>query len=573
MEGRDFSADLFGPSPDAGKDFSADLFGEEKPKNRSTELFDEKPKEKTGREGESLFPRLLGKTVGTPVDYVLGSVADVPLQVAAGGAGAFKSIVDYFGAGSSAGKALESTQDYLIGLTSAQSKNDSKEIARIMKDAQDKGVLDQLMAAAKAFTVAPVDLIASGFGSIAPVVLTTAATILSGGSALAATAGSLGLGAVMGGGTVKGSIYDATKAVLKEKTRLSDAEIEKAAEAAQSYGGENLDSILIGMGLGAVAARTGAEAILARSLAKGAAKSEATKATVAQATKEATEKAAAAGVKKNAIRKGGEEFLTETAQAGQEKFAQNLAEVRQGFDTPLMRGVISQGALEGLAGTALGAYSGGREAYKAKYEVARDKGESEKTEEEKTFMDPSDVSTVKTSQKDQTDEQKAMLTSSVASNGAPPANVDETEPAPIDDKTTNAQKYMDEVDATGKKNQSKLKKIISDLGLDVEVGKGFNERAITAIKAKLAEGAPSATTTESVEPTDRDGTKLAISSEDVTKTGDESATGSDADRVVSDGTAIGPATTGEAAQSPALDALKAKRAELTQQRVKVLGAV
>jgi hypothetical protein len=571
MEGRDFSANLFGPPPDAGKDFSADLFGEEKPKNRSTELFDEKPKEKTGREGESLFPRLLGKTVGTPVDYVLGSVADIPLQVAAGGAGAFKSIVDYFGAGSSAGKALESTQDYLIGLTSAQSKNDSKEIARIMKDAQDKGVLDQLMAAAKAFTVAPVDLIASGFGSIAPVVLTTAATILSGGSALAATAGSLGLGAVMGGGTVKGSIYDATKAVLKEKTRLSDAEIEKAAEAAQSYGGENLDSILIGMGLGAVAARTGAEAILARSLAKGAAKSEATKATVAQATKEATEKAAAAGVKKNAIRKGGEEFLTETAQAGQEKFAQNLAEVRQGFDTPLMRGVISQGALEGLAGTALGAYSGGREAYKAKYEVARDKGESEKTEEEKTFMDPSDVSTVKTSQKDQTDEQKAMLTSSVASNGAPPANVDETEPAPIDDKTTNAQKYMDEVDATGKKNQSKLKKIVSDLGINVEVGKGFNERAITAIKAKLAEGAPSATTTESVKPTDRDGTKLAVSSEDITKTGDETTAGSDADRVVSDGTAIGSATTREAAQSPALDALKAKRAELTEQRVKLYG--
>jgi hypothetical protein len=511
------------------------------------------PQEPTSREGESLFPRMLGKTVGTPLDYVLGPVADVPLQVAAGGAGAFKSIVDYFGAGSAAGKALESTQDYLIGLTSAQSKNDSKEIARIMKDAEDKGFLDQLMAAAKAFTVAPVDLVASGFGSIAPVVLTTAATILSGGSALAATAGSLGLGAVMGGGTVKGSIYDATKAILKEKTKLSDAEIEKAAEQAQAYNGENLDNILIGMGLGAASARTGAEAILARSLAKGAAKSEATKAAVSQATKEATEKAAAAGVKKNAIKKGGEEFITETAQAGQEKFAQNIAEQRQGFDTPTMRGVVGQGVLEGLAGTAMGAYAGGREAYKAKYEVAKDKGESEKTEEEKTFMDPSDVSTVKTSQKDLTDEQKAMITSSVTSNGAPPANVDETEPAPIDDKTTNAQKYMDEVDATGKKNQSKLKKIISDLGLDVEVGKGFNERAITAIKAKLAEGAPSATTTESVEPTDRDGTKLAVSSEDITKTGDESTTGSDADRVVSDGTVIGPATTREAAQSPALD--------------------
>ena len=571
MEGRDFSANLFGPPPDAGKDFSANLFGEEKPKDRSAELFGEKPKEKTGREGESLFPRLLGKTVGTPVDYVLGSVADVPLQVAAGGAGAFKSIVDYFGAGSAAGKALESTQDYLIGLTSAQSKNDSKEIARIMKEAEDKGLGSQLMAAAKAFTVAPVDLVASGFGSIAPVVLTTAATILSGGSALAATAGSLGLGAVMGGGTVKGSIYDATKAILKEKTKLSDSEIEKAAEKAQAYNGENLDSILIGMGLGAASARTGAEAILARSLAKGAAKSEATKAAVAQATKEATEKAAAAGVKKNAIMKGGEEFLTETAQAGQEKFAQNLAEVRQGFDTPLMRGVVSQGVLEGLAGTAMGAYSGGREAYKAKYEVAKNKGETELTNEEKTFMDPSDVSTVKTSQQDLTDEQKAMLTSSVASNGAPPANTDVSIPTPVDEKTTNAQKYMDEVDATGKKNQSKLKKIVSDLGIDVEVGKGFNERAITAIKAKLAEGAPSATTTESVKPTDRDGTKLAVPPENITKTGDESAAGSDTDRVVSDGTATGSAIAGETPQSLALKELKAKREALTQQRLKLFG--
>lgn len=530
------------------------------------------PQELTTREGESLFPRLLGKTVGTPVDYVLGSVADVPLQAAAGGAGAFKSVVDFFGAGSAAGKALESTQNYLIGLTSAQSKNDSKEIARIMKEVEDKGLGDQLLAGAKAFTVAPVDLLFYGFGSIAPVILATAGTILSGGSTLAAGAATLGLGSVMGGGTIKGGIYDATKAILKEQTKLSDADIEKAAQQAQASDGKNLDSILLGMGLGAIASRTGAEAIIARSLAKGVATKEATKIAVAQATKEATEKAAAAGVKKQAIKKGGEEFVTETAQAGQEKFAQNLAEVRQGFDTPLMRGVISQGVLEGLAGTAMGAYAGGREAYKAKYEVARDKGELNLTDEQKRYMDPSDVSTVKTSQKDLTNEEKALIESSTAYNGTPPANIDETTPTSVDDKTTNAQKYMDEVDATGKKNQSKLKKIISDLGIDVEVGKGFNERAITAIKAKLAEGAPSATTTESVEPTDRDGTKLAISSEDVTKTGDGATTGSDADRMVSDGTTTGPAAIGKAAQSPALDALKAKRAELTQQRLKVLGS-
>jgi hypothetical protein len=251
-----------------------------------------------------------------------------------------------------------------------------------MKEVEDKGLGSQLAAAAKAFTVAPADLVFSGLGSIAPIVLTTAATILSGGTALVAGATTLGLGAVMGSGTVKGSIYDATKAILKEKTKLSPEEIEKYAQQAQSYNGENLDSILLAAGIGAVGARTGAEAIIARSLAKGVATKEATKLAVDEATKEATKLAARRGVKQNAIRKGGEEFITETYQAGQEKFAQNLAENRLGFDTPLTRGVASQGLLEGLAGSVMGAYSGGREAFKAKYEDAKDRGELELTEEE-----------------------------------------------------------------------------------------------------------------------------------------------------------------------------------------------
>jgi len=526
---------------------------------------DRAPEEKSLREGDPLFQRMFGKTVGTPLDTVLGGVADMPLQAAASGAGGFKTIVDFFGANSSAGKALANTQDYLMGLTSAQAKNDSEEMARIFKEAEDKGFGEQLKAAAKAISIAPLDALAMGVGSMAPILAATAATVLTGGGVLAGVASTLGLGAIMGAGTVKGTIYDATKVILKEKTNLSDKEIEKVAQQAQSYDGENLDNILIGAGLGAVAARTGAEAIIARSIAKRVG-TEATRKVVDEQLKKAAVKAGKAGVKKNAAMKAGEEFVTETLQGGQEQLSKNLAEQRLGFDTPTMRGVVSQGVYEGLAGALIGGIAGGREAYKAPYLTA---DRMIPNEEEKNFLAPKDAVRSEPKQQNLTEEQIALFNPAVdAGTGNTLATIDAA-PAPVDEKTTNAQKYMDEVDATGKKNQSKLKKIISDLGINVEVGKGFNERAITAIKAKLAEGAPSATITEPIKSADRDSTELAISSEDRSNAGDA---GSDADRVVFNGTAIGSATTGKTPQSPALDALKAKRAELTQQRLKVLGS-
>jgi hypothetical protein len=72
----------------------------------------------------------------------------------------------------------------------------------------------------------------------------------------------------MGAGTVKSAIYDATKQVLAEKTKMTPEQIEAAAIKAQEYGGENLDQILIGAGIGAIGARTGAEPVIARQLAK-----------------------------------------------------------------------------------------------------------------------------------------------------------------------------------------------------------------------------------------------------------------------------------------------------------------
>jgi hypothetical protein len=92
----------------------------------------------------------------------LRGVADVPLQTGKGVVSGIRMIADAFGAGSSTSKNLKSVEDYLAGLMSAQSKQDSQEIARIMKAAEDRGVLDQVKAGVKAFTVAPVDFLANG---------------------------------------------------------------------------------------------------------------------------------------------------------------------------------------------------------------------------------------------------------------------------------------------------------------------------------------------------------------------------------------------------------------------------
>jgi len=515
------------------------------------------------REGDPLFKRVFGETVGTPLDTVLGGVADMPLQAIASGAGGFKTIVDFFGANSSAGKALANTQDYLIGLTSAQAKNDAQEMARIFKEAEDKGLGPQLLAAVKAISIAPLDALAMGVGSMAPVLAAAAATVLTGGGTLAGLATTLGVGAIMGAGTVKGSIYDGTVEILKEKTNLSDKQIEKIAQEAQAYDGKNLDSILIGAGLGAAAARTGAESIIARSIAKRVG-TEATKAAVEEQIKKAAVEAGKAGVKKNAAMKAGEEFVTETLQGGQEQLSKNLAEQRLGFDTPTMRGVVSQGVYEGLAGALVGGIAGGREAYKAPYVTA---DRTIPNEEEKNFLAPKDAVRSEPKQQNLTAEQVAMLTPAVdAGTGTTLATIDAA-PATVDDKTTNAQKYMDEVDATGKKNQSKLKKIISDLGIDIEVGKGFNERAITAIKAKLAEGALDATGTEQQSA----GAGSAVDTKPAVRPPARRTTKPESGRVVPTDTATAQLVGGETPQSTALAELKAKRAELTDQRLKLFG--
>lgn len=277
----------------------------------------------------------------------LRQVADVPLSIGRGAATGVRMIADAFGAGSGASEAIKGVEGYLSGLMSAQAKNDEREIARIMKDAEDKGVLDQVKAGFKAFSVAPVDLLSQGLGTAAPAILGVLGGKVLGAGALGMSAISTGVGAGMGAGSAKGGIYEEVKAALKE-SGIDEAKAEQAAIQAQEYGGKNLDQILLSAGLGGVAGRFGVESAAKRILTRAAAKE--------------TGKGAAREVAEGAARTAATESVPELLQGSQEQVAKNIALQREGFDVPTMRGVAGSGTLEALAGAGLGAVTGGAEA-------------------------------------------------------------------------------------------------------------------------------------------------------------------------------------------------------------------
>ena len=97
-------------------------------------------------------------------------VADLPVQFTKGVVEGARMMTDIFGANNPISKTLRGVEDYVGALASAQSKNDAKEISRIMKEAEDKGVADQVLAAVKAFSVAPADVTARVFGNAMPAI-------------------------------------------------------------------------------------------------------------------------------------------------------------------------------------------------------------------------------------------------------------------------------------------------------------------------------------------------------------------------------------------------------------------
>lgn len=334
---------------------------------------DDLPKEEAARRIAASRPELLTPApveaqppapTGEPKpedQSVFREIADVPLQVGKGVISGIRFLSDAFGADNPVSSALKTGETYIAGLMSAQSKQDSAEVARIMKEAEDKGVLDQVLAGIEAFTVAPVDLISNALGTAAP---TLAAGVLGAAARLgvgAVRVGQAAIGAATGAGVVKGSIYEAVKEELV-KGGMSAEQAEARATLAQEYGGENLDQILAGTALGGLAATTGIESTAVNAV-KARIRSKIQKEASEQAAKETAEQVAKTGVLKAAGKGAVTEAIPEAAQAAQEQVAQNVALQRAGFeDVPTFRGAAAAATLEGLAGAGLGGPAGALEA-------------------------------------------------------------------------------------------------------------------------------------------------------------------------------------------------------------------
>jgi hypothetical protein len=476
---------------------------EKEPSGNFFDQFDAKPKEAPKAAAPAPAPAEDKEMVP-----LLRQTADVPLKVGAGVVTGVRMVADAFGADSGVGQNLRGVEDYIAGLYSAQSKKDSKEISRIMKEAEDKGMLDQVVAGAKAFSVAPVDMLANALGTSAPAIAAGLMATLASAPALVGLGVSALTGAVMGAGTVKGAIYEATKQALAENTDMSPKEIEARAVLAQEYRGKNLDQILMGSALGTVGASTGVEPALARQLAKGIATKEAVKAAIKQSTAKETALAAERGVVKQGAITAGKELATEFPQGAQEQLAQNIALQREGLDVPTMRGVVGQGTLEGLAGLGMGAATGGREAAKARRELAEDATRggniSGQFTTDKEEVQRAGVGFSKESADLLMPASDAAGKPLVADVAAP--EITETTPAP---KKTRAPKisaegvtpesiqaandYVSKIDSGEKIKQSEYRQIARSVGLSIPVGKS-NAQAVELIRNHLAQqGAPDAT--------------------------------------------------------------------------------
>ena len=282
-----------------------------------------------------------------PIDRgVFREALDVPTQLVKGAVTGTRFLTDVFGADNPVSQKLSGVEDVLDDLLSAQSKRDQQEVARIMQQAEDKGLGEQIRAGVQALTVAPVDLIANAFGTSAPVILGSLAASI-GGAPVAAVG--TGLGVLTGVGITKDAAYSA---VLEELTNagVPEDQAKAAAKEAQAYSGDNLDNIAFGGFLGGLAARFGLEkAVFTGSIGRKLGQ---------DISEEAIEEASKRGFIGEATRTAISEAIPEALQGGQEQFTRNIALQREGFDVPTGRGVAAAATLEGAVGAPVGAISG-----------------------------------------------------------------------------------------------------------------------------------------------------------------------------------------------------------------------
>ena len=291
------------------------------------------------------------------VGGLLAPIADIPLSVVEGLSGTTKSIADVFGADNAVSDAADYVSQAAAALKSAGSREDAEIARKIQKDAEGKGVWEEVKAAARAFTYSPLESTASVAGSAIPFI---AAGVATGGTGVVPIATMAGLGAASGAGTIKGSVYDAVYSEFV-KNGASEEDAAAAAEKAQEYSGKNIDQIALGGAIGALASATGFGPQFARSIGNNVVKkvaAEAAEREAVEAVKVGARKSVLGGIAKDAV----VEAVPEGIQGGQEKLAQNLALQREGFDVDTWRGVAGQAASEGIASLFLGGVGGARAA-------------------------------------------------------------------------------------------------------------------------------------------------------------------------------------------------------------------
>jgi hypothetical protein len=218
------------------------------------------------------------------------------------------------------------------------------EKAKIMKEAEDKGVYEQVKAGLRALAVAPADTVANVLGTAAPAIAATLAAVYAAAPTAVVTGVAATAGMIMGAGTIKGTIYEETKKALIE-VGVSSKQAEERAELAQKYNGKNLDMILMGTALGGLAGTVGLEAAVAKAVARRI---------ISKYAAEEAAKLSAVGIAKELVKAGFKEGTPEFLQAFQEAVAGNVAQQREGFDVPTYRGAVTQATMEAGTGVVLG---------------------------------------------------------------------------------------------------------------------------------------------------------------------------------------------------------------------------
>jgi hypothetical protein len=277
------------------------------------------------------------------------SLSDTALSAAQSALGATKSTIEGItGAGSAPGEYLEGISKKLGAQMTPERQAEQQRRSQLEKQAAETGKpLEEIAAGLGGIKEAPIQTFAQGVGSMAPTVLLSmgagALGAAVGAPVLVAAGVGIGvkylIGALQGAGEVKSSIYDAVKEKLE--STLPPEEAKRQAIAAQDYLGKNWDTIAQGLGLGAAASGTGAEAEVLKRFSKPIAKQI--------AAKEGA-KAAEAGF----LKATGKEALGEGAQGGQQQYAENVALTREGYTTNALKGVYGATARDAAMGAIVG---------------------------------------------------------------------------------------------------------------------------------------------------------------------------------------------------------------------------